>query len=758
MTMSAAHSNSTVRPPQPACVIGHSTLIVGLLAVFGAVAIGIAWGHEGHQALPTKGARVDGNTIYLSAEAHQALQLTTAEVALKEMETTITATATVVVPWQRHAYATTKLGGKLESVACRPGDYVTAGQKLADVESQELENEQLELIETKLELALAQQTLDRAELLGKTGIVSERDVRAAQTTKLERSSTFDVMKRKLTSLGIAAEMLDRVLQTEQPVRTLSIVSPSSGIIVHGDAQPGRIVEPTEHLFEIIDLSTVWVEALVVEAETHRLRVGQPARVSLAGLPGRQFDGKIDVIGLRADPATRAVPVRISLSNPDARNPLIRPGMFGSVQIVTYAAPNRVVCPVHSLVTAGAESYVFVEQKRPGKGKPGEYVKRNVVLGLRSRTGVEILQGLFPGDDVVVKGGHQLSSFFVQGVLTLTLEAQRNIRLVLQPVELRPVAAVVSVNAAIEVPPDRRAAASSRIPGRVRRILVDVSDPVKASQIVAEVESIEFQNVQLELVQTKTRLGQIQELLERARQLKTVIAQQEVLQREIESRKTLNQLNGLKRRLEAIGLTSETVAAVERGELIEALPVRSPIDGFVVHSDVIPGQVIRSETPLIEIHDLGRVWVRGFVFEKDLPKVRLGQAVRVRLASDPAFLAETTLVRTNNVLSSTERVLSVWAELDNPDRKLKDNMLARMTIEADVGPRVTAVPTDAVLRDGSDTYVFVKKLEKSDYFDRRPVRVGRRDDRFVEITTGLAAGELVAIGGVQELRTAYAGIK
>jgi RND family efflux transporter MFP subunit len=723
------------------------------------LAAGLVWAHEGHKALPTKGARVDGGTVFLSAEAHKALGLNTAEVDLKNLERTVTATATVVAPWKQHAYATTRVGGKLGRLFCRPGQFVQAGQKLAEIESLELENEQLELIQSKLELELAQQTLDRAESLGTKGIVSERDVRAAQTIRLEKSSVFQVTRRKLIGLGLSETTLEEVVRTEQPVCSLPILSPASGVVVHGDANPGRIVEPTEHLFEILDLSTVWVQAMVVEAETYRLKQGQPVRVSLAGLPGRPQEGKIDYIALKADAASRAVPAWIALANPDPRNPTIRPGMFGRVAIVTDELQNKVACPSAALVTAGAETYVFVEQKKPSKDKPGEYVKRNVVLGSRSPQLVEVQEGLFPGDQVVTKGSHELSSFFVQGVLTLTPEAQRNIRLQLEPVEERPLEDVVTVNGTVEVPPERKTFASSLMPGRIARILVDLAEPVRAGEPVAEVESLEFQNLQLDLIQTQTRLVEIKDLLNRARKLQTVIAQQEVLQRETELRKAESQLNGLKRKLQAIGLAASDVAAiVEKGKVFETLPVRSPIDGYMIHFDVIPGQVVRAEHPLFEIHDMSTVWVRGFVFEKDMSKVRLDQTVRIRLASDPHFLAEAKLVRTNFVLSAAERVLSVWAELDNPDLRMKDNMLARLTISAGANSPVIAVPVAAVLSEGSEAYVFVKKPDKKDYFDRRPVQLGRRDDRYVEIQRGLSPGEQVAVAGVQELRTAYASIR
>jgi RND family efflux transporter MFP subunit len=730
----------------------------GCLAAAAAAVGGLVWAHEGHKALPTKGARVEGDTVYLSLDAHKSLGLTTAEIELRDLERTVTATASVVAPWRQHAYVTTRMGGKLARILCQPGELVQAGQKLAEIESLELENEQLELVQAQLELELAQQTLDRAESLGGKGIVPEREVRAAQSTKVEKTSAVEVGRRKLAALGVDEHAIADLLRSGQPVERIPVFSPIGGVVVHGDAQAGQIVEPTDHLFEVLDLSTVWVRAGIVEAETYRVRQGQRVRVVLAGLPGQTFEGKVDYMALQADPASRSVPVWIPLHNAEPRNPLIRPGMYGSATVVTEQAKQVVSCPSAALVTAGAETYVFVQQKRPGKDKPAEYVKRNVVLGLRTPESVEVKQGLFPGDALVLRGAHELSSFFVQGVLNLTLEAQRNIRLELEPVESRAVEDVVTVHASVEIPPERRGLAASLMPGKIARILVDWAEPVRRGQPLAELESLEFQNLQLELIQVHTRLTLLRDLLQRARDLKTIVAQQEVLQRETEVRKAQNLLAGLKRKLQAIGLSAGDVTEIaERGRVFAALPVRSPIDGHVVHFDVIPGQVVRADQPLFEIHDLSKVWVRGYVRENDLARVRLDQPVRVRPASDPHRMAEAKLARTNYVLSA-ERVLSVWAELDNPDRSLKNHMLARMTISTGASAAVPAVPVSAIVDDGSLAYVFVKRPEQRDYFDRREVQVGRRDDRFVEIRAGVRPGELVATGGVQALRSAHAAVR
>src|SRR3990172_6272791 len=158
--------------------IARLAYFLALSSLLSALSV-FVWAHEGHKALATKGARVEGNTVFLSADARKALGLTTAEVDLKDLERTLTATATIVAPWKQHAFVTTKLAGRLERILCRPGDRVQAGQKLAEIESLELENEQLELIQFKLELELAQQTLAPAASLSGKGIVAAQDGRAA---------------------------------------------------------------------------------------------------------------------------------------------------------------------------------------------------------------------------------------------------------------------------------------------------------------------------------------------------------------------------------------------------------------------------------------------------------------------------------------------------------------------------------------------------------------------------------------------------
>ena len=219
-----------------------------------------------------------------------------------------------------------------------------------------------------------------------------------------------------------------------------------------------------------------------------------------------------------------------------------------------------------------------------------------------------------------------------------------------------------------------------------------------------------------------------------------------------------QRDTLRRKLRVAGLTDAQIAGVlASGTPVEAVPVRSPIDGVVVGFDRTLGQAVKAEEPLFAVHDLTRPVVQGFVSERDLGRVRVGQKVRVRVAGDPAFLADGTVARSGRVFGPDTRTLSVWVELDRPPAQpLRHAQLARLTLVLGQPPPTLALPRSAVVTEGTRAYAFVRQPDGA--FERRAVELGRADDRFVEVTRGLTPGDPVAVRGTAELQTAYAGIK
>ena len=515
--------------------------------------------------------------------------------------------------------------------------------------------------------------------------------------------------------------------------------------------------PLEHLFEVVDLSSVWVRIDVLEHDLHRVEVGQPVEVRLTAYPGEVFRAEVKVKGVALDPRTHLNAVWAELPNPPGGDPRLLPGMSGEARLLLPGPAATTAVPAGAVVREGAEHYVLVEEAGATGGS--EYRRRAVAVGRRAGGWVEVRSGgLFPGDRVVVRGGHELAGLFAQGVLRPSPEAARGIGLEVEPVSLRPVEAVAEFDGAVDLPPARRASASTPLPGTVRRVLVDRGQPVKAGDVLAEVFSLDLHALQLDLLRAHLEGELLEDTYERLKASGEATARRRLLEQEALVNASRQQRDTLRRRLRVAGLAGEQIDdAVKTGTIIEAVPVRSPIDGVVVGFDRTLGQAVKAEEPLFTVHDLSRPVVQGYVSERDLSRVRVGQKVRVRVAGDPAFLADGTVARSGRSVGPDSRTLSVWVELDRPPAQpLRHNQLARLTLVLGHPQPALAVPRSAVVYEGTRAYAFVRQPDGA--FDRVPVEPGRADDRFVEITRGLKPGDPVAVRGTAELQTAYAGIK
>lgn len=180
-------------------------------------------------------------------------------------------------------------------------------------------------------------------------------------------------------------------------------------------------------------------------------------------------------------------------------------------------------------------------------------------------------------------------------------------------------------------------------------------------------------------------------------------------------------------------------------------------GAVVDFDRTLGQVVRADEPLFEIHDMSQFWVQAFVGERDSARVKVGQSARVRLVAYPDIATVGTVTRIGPILGVDSRTQAAWIEFQQlPSVPLQHNMSARVTLTLDRPTASLAVPLNALVHDGLRSFVFVQKPDGA--FERRRVEVGRSDDRFVEIQSGLVRDEMIASSGVSQLQTAYSAVR
>lgn len=716
--------------------------------------------HEGHAPLPTRGAQADPEKgdLLLTADARASIDVDTAPVETGSVEERVLAYATIVAPWQNHAFATSKLAGRVVKVYVAAGQQVRAGDTLAEVESMELSTLQQELLTARNEMRLSEKLATELRKSADMGVVTGQAVLDAETKHAQNRNALEVARAKWASLELPAAQADALLLAGEPVAglTLPVRSPVAGVVVHAELTAGKVIDPSEHLAEVVNLSTVWVRVGVLEKDLRRVSVGQAVEVQLVAYPGESFRAAVKARSPSLDPVTNLHTVWAELANASPSEPRFQPGMAGRAYLIGASEKARATVPTAAIVREGAERFVLVEAANALGAS--EYRRVWVTPGREGNGRVEILSGdVFPGDRVVTRGATLLGPFFAPAVLKLSPQAARAVRLTVESAAPVSVDNTTELEAVIEAPPAHRGSASSPLAGTVESINVDRGQRVKAGDVIARVFSPELLSLQQEFLRTHLDAALTAQTLASWKSVPGVAARRLW---ELESQvATLNaQRDTLRRKLEAAGLTGGQIdRVVTKKETVSAVPVRAPLSGVVVNFDKVLGQAVAAHEPLFEVHDLERPLVRGLVPERDVGRVRPGQPARVRLTADPGFVGTGRVVRSGRTVSADARTLSVWVQLDEyPKEPLLHNQLAQLTVVGGPRPPALAVPKGAVVSDGAATFVFVRAADGS--FERRSVETGHSDDRFVVVTRGLAAGEPVVASGAAELMAGYASLR
>ncbi len=201
------------------------------------------------------------------------------------------------------------------------------------------------------------------------------------------------------------------------------------------------------------------------------------------------------------------------------------------------------------------------------------------------------------------------------------------------------------------------------------------------------------------------------------------------------------------RLRILGLTDAEIAELqEKGRISRSVPIFSPIDGTVVARKVRPGQFVRNDQgeQLYVIADLSTMWLKALVPEIDVPFIKIGQEVEVKVMAVPQRVFKARIVHVGALFEAPTRRMVVRSEVANPDGALKAEMFASFKITIGASVPAPAVPMEAVTREGDLAAVWVQEGPTS--FQRRPVTIGMEQDGYVQIREGLAPGESTVVRG------------
>lgn len=226
------------------------------------------------------------------------------------------------------------------------------------------------------------------------------------------------------------------------------------------------------------------------------------------------------------------------------------------------------------------------------------------------------------------------------------------------------------------------------------------------------------------------------------------AANELVQLTSEVKAAETELEANRQKLTGLGFNDEELEKlIQNGKPNPILTLRSPINGIVVESEILLAQNIEPNEKLSQILDNSTVWLEGDVLESYVALIRPGQNVRTRVVAYPGEYFSGKISYVNAALNKDKRALHFWAELKNPQGKLKPEMFAEAAVVLNQKPDVVAVPIESVLTEGAEKFVF---LQKDNEFVKQTVVTGTKDDRYIEIKDGLFPGDLVVTKGNYEL--------
>jgi len=318
-----------------------------------------------------EGASEGGNVVKVNLDRVQRLGVRSEVVEERALARTVRTFASVQYDERRQAVVAPKFGGWIEKLYVNAtGDVVTAGQKLFDVYSPDLN-----VLQQEFALSRGMQ--------GPAGAADGR----------------------LRNLDYPEVELEKLRRGERPARTIAVLSPVAGTVVEKMAVEGMRYQPGETLFRIVDTSTMWVLAEVYEQDLAFVKVGDMAKVTVNTWPDRSFPGRVTFIYPSVGKESRTAKLRIEVANPGG---LLRADMAATVEIEAPIAGRWVAVPDSAVIDSGKRQIVLVER---GEGR---YEPRPVKLGARVPGYVQVLDGLKPGERIVTSA-------------TFLIDAESNLR-------------------------------------------------------------------------------------------------------------------------------------------------------------------------------------------------------------------------------------------------------------------------------------------------------------------------------------------
>lgn len=299
----------------------------------------------------------------------------------------------------------TSFAGRVTSILAEPGQTVKKGDTLALVASSDYGQAQAEARKASSDFALAERTAVRVRDLLDHGAAPQKDLDQAQADLDRARSELQRATSRLAFHGGDTRTVDQVYELKSPL---------DGVVVEKNLNPGQEVRPDQMLagtdkqaaplFTITDPSRLWIQIDAGEADLPLLKHGQEFELRTRAFPGDAFKGRIDVVSDFLDPSSRTVKVRGRVDNAKRR---LKAEMFVTVDLAAAGLVGGADVPSKAVYLRGEKYFLFTEEA------PGQFTRREVKAGPEHEGKVLVLDGIQPGQRVVVDGSLLLEQMLQQ---------------------------------------------------------------------------------------------------------------------------------------------------------------------------------------------------------------------------------------------------------------------------------------------------------------------------------------------------------
>jgi len=364
----------------------------------------LAQGHAGHtmpppaaekqktvkpqapQSAPSDEMTEENPQVDISSEQQRLIGVKTVKVSLKPIQKVIRTVGRIEADERKQATINMKVESWIEKLHVDyTGRYVKKGEPLVEIYSPELLATQQEFLSV---LKWAKQPDDK-----------KKDDTLSLMLARDADAALDAARQRLRLWDISDAQIAQIEKTGKPVRTLTLYSPVSGYVTQKMAVRGMKVMPGEKLFDIADLSDIWIIADIYEYEMPFVKVGQTAQITLSYFPGKQLSSKIDYIYPTISADTRTAKIRLTLPNPGGQ---LKPQMFTNVEI-RIDLGKKLTIPDSAVIDTGKGQVVYVDRGN------GSFEPREIQTGLKADGTVEVLRGLKAGEKVATSANFLIDS-------------------------------------------------------------------------------------------------------------------------------------------------------------------------------------------------------------------------------------------------------------------------------------------------------------------------------------------------------------